>query len=217
MKNWLSKYQLVALTSVFMTVTSARQLTFNSLDTWKEIRFNGIPPTEYTASRAGLQIKTRQSSSALLNIFEHIEVFQGFSVEGHSDGSILLSKADEDFALRIGFLVPGTLDISWLDKLFLPGWVKELKTSNPGFQFKELRLWNFKVKQEPSNSKITSKKSKFVVEKNDQLTWEKTEFSATINFENQMECFGVWIQSDGDDSKSSFDLSLNKVNLITAN
>lgn len=181
---------------------------------WKQIPY-GSTPTHTLSSEKGLKIEVEKSASALVYQFEAPKKIKSIEIELTQKGSIdykekkMGEKGGDDFPLRLGLVMSGTKKLSWSQKLIAPGWVKELyklAPKNSGLD----RVYYFVIAQEkPRYSKRFHPFSELLEEEVVGVIRDGV-FKASLT-PPEGEVLGFWLSSDGDDTKSSFTLTINKL------
>jgi hypothetical protein len=125
-------------------------------------------------------------------------------------------KGFDDFALRVGLVEPGTRTLSWWEKRTAADWVKKLfALAPPGKGISKIQFFNvgMNAAQLGRNQMYSSDglMEQTVVAAPDADGY----FAFTNRFAEPLNIIAVWISSDGDDTHSSFAVTLNKVEFTT--
>lgn len=188
---------------------------------WVAQEYSNIKTNEVSfLSPAGIRIRVDRSASPLVRLLPGNRKVSGFSVEGKLSGLPSFPRIEkegvgdaDDFALRIGFVVPGERKLNAVQKLFAPGWIKKLFSMAPEGKGID-RIWFFNFVQ-----KLTSLGKGRVHPKSELIREEfiaRAEvggFSVEKTFDEPIDAAAIWINSDGDDSGSSFGLEILKLEL----
>lgn len=198
-------------------------LPVNSLDEWKTEKFSKGAGNEVTASEAGLLIKVRSSASPLILPLKEKQVVSSFKVQVRfsdlpkfSDVSKQGARGADDFPLRVGFIVPGEKTLTGVKKMFASSWVKHLFSQVPQNTGLD-RIEFFNVVQnkallgtsrEHPASDLLRENFIYFVDK-----------PGVVSIEHKLkvpiEAVALWISVDGDDTKSSYDVEIMKIELAS--
>lgn len=169
--------------------------------------FKEIPKTIYQEKRKILEISVDKSSSALIKAFSDIKKIDTISFQWRKSGELKIidskheqSKRGDDAYLRVGLIISGEAPFipnfvsPWINKVsdylklpsdrmihLIPGSINHPGTS-----------WG--------NPYVKNIKSISVAGKLTKDGWEKVSYS----FAESKDIVGIWLQSDGDDTKSKF-------------
>ncbi len=113
--------------------------------------------------------------------------------------------------MRLGLVLEGEDTLSWLQKLFAPGWIQELIDLNPEKSFERVVFISISQQREPHTKTVHPKSDRI-----QEIVAIKPEgpgpFKMDYTFETALPVFAFWLQSDGDGTGSEFKLSLKSFN-----
>jgi len=188
---------------------------------WVIQKYSNIKVNEVSfLSPAGISIKVDKSASPLVRLLPENTKISGFSVEGKLNGLPKFAHLDkegsgeaDDFALRIGFVVPGDKKLGALRKLFAPEWIRNLFSMAPeGKGIDRIWFFNFVQNLNALGKGRVHPKSELIREEYFAHAVVGP-FSLKKTFDKPIDAAAVWINSDGDDSGSSFGLEILKLEL----
>jgi hypothetical protein len=194
-------------------------LTQNS-PSWHSLAFSKIKPNTVKFSAEGLTIEVRSSSSPLFYKFPETLRLKKLAAEGTLSDLPQLKKGDEesqdleDVSLRIGLVEPSPEPPSWLNKLLSPQWIKDILSAFPDTGIKKIRFFNLSQRKNPGFFRVnpdTDLIEETVIKK--QTTSGK--FKIEYAFPSPVPAAALWIQPDGDDTNSNFDLRLKRMEIET--
>lgn len=180
------------------------------------ISFPGKPATRYQFKDGILIADVEHSASALLYSFKQIRSIQGISLEYRNKGQTLVSdagmeasRAGDDSLLRIGLLLSGPKPFI---PIFASTWIKA--TANFLNLPSDRMLYLFIGARHAPGQRWLSPYSSSIenIAVGDSLTadgWRKVEFE----FDKALPVVGIWLMADGDDTGSTFSLSLKNLRL----
>ncbi len=185
---------------------------------WKQIPYGSVPVHELSFEQ-GLKLSINESASALVYQFDkpqrinevEIELTQVGSINYH--GKKIGEKGADDFPLRLGFVMAGDKRLSWGQSLIAPKWVKELYTLAPKERGLDRVSYLVIAQEKPLYTKRFHPFSELLEEEIVGVV-EKGVFKATLRAP-QGEVLGLWVSSDGDDTKSRFTMIINRLMMKT--
>lgn len=190
-------------------------------DHWHALSFGKRPANEITFANGALKIGVKGTSSPLFYHFDESVWVRSAFVDGTASGLPVLPadktegvREADDFALRFGIVLEGSETLNWLERIFAPGWLKQLTDLFPAKGFGGVEFLTLAQKtavgtrrEHPTSDKL-----------HEEVAGLKTEpgpFTLEKVFGEPLKAMGLWIQSDGDDTKSSFDLVVKSITLTT--
>ena len=194
----------------------------DKMDGWQTEKFSGIPSNEVSASTRGLLIHVKKSASPLIFPLKSTEKISGFKISGEfhglpkfSDLSKQGQKGWDDYPLRIGLIVPGEKQLSGVKKLFATQWVKHLYAQVPsGMGLDHIHFFN--ISQNPSQvGKLREHPASNLVREEFIASVDKVgAFAYEFTLKQPLETVAVWISIDGDDTNSSYDVVISKLEFV---
>lgn len=191
-----------------------------NVNSWKQFEFRNIKPNAVTTVNQNgdhLKISVSESASPLIYKFEKTKKIKSFTVEatmlsgelkfhGIPQGEL----GADDFILRVGLVAKGNQQLNFLQKIVAPVWVKELhKLGKDSSGIEKIYFFNLASENLSWKDRVHPR-SKLIAEKIvKKIDGNKIQFTALTDLEK--EYLGLWISSDGDDTKSSFELQIDKV------
>ena len=189
---------------------------------WKSLTFNNIPANRVTELPQGLQIEINASASPLIYVFEEAATINQVSVSGMIGSLPVIpqglkqgEKGADDFPFRLGLVLEGDKTLNFAQKLIATEWVKILfglapeeagidhimflNLVNPEFQYVPGTL------REHPNSKGLYTET-FV----GQIAADQ-DFSFSYQLPMPKKVIALWISADGDDTGSSYTLTVNSI------
>lgn len=186
---------------------------------WTDLEFSQSRKTQTSFSSSGLKLKVDNSSSPLFYPLNQILKITGVTLRfellglpkipaGKIEGAV---EAD-DFPLRLGLVLSGNNQLSWFDKLFAPRWLKFIsEKSEPYHLGKVLFLTvsqTLPVGTERKHPKFNLLEEVVVLQASKPGT-----YSVSWKSPQELDTYALWIQSDGDDTASSFDVLIKNITL----
>ncbi len=188
---------------------------------WTEISYGKLPANIVTHSAKTLNIQVKSSASPLVYKLDQPLNIKSFIVNLKFKGDISTPATDgqieEDSIFRLGLVVEGDKTLSGVKKLFAPDWVKQLfalASANTGLD----KIYFFNV------GRATSQMGKSRLHPKSELMKEEivvvrapNENSVTVAKElsKPLKTAAIWISVDGDDTKSSFETTIENITINT--
>ncbi len=187
------------------------------------MKYNKIPQNEVIQNSSSvnanvLQIKVNKSSSPLIFKLASTETVSQFKIDLEISGQLngpLQKPFEEDSYLRMGFVVPGEKTLKWYQKKFAADWVLKLFDLAPKDQGID-RIEYFNITREGlelGTSRVHPKSE--LIKETIISIWKKTDTRKIIEYKlkNPLKAVALWISTDGDDSKSNFEIKIHKLEL----
>jgi hypothetical protein len=190
---------------------------------WQFLTYRKITPNAFHSTPAGLVIGvTNSAAPAVFPLTGELRVV-GLKVSGSISGSLNMppgaqgKKGFDDYALRVGLVESGSLRLNWRDRLLAADWVKRLFALEPpnsgigGIHFFNVGTEAGQIGHERHYSGDVPMEQAVECVPN-----AEGHFSFNMHFMQPIKVIAVWISCDGDDTDSSFAITLKQVALETA-
>jgi len=188
---------------------------------WKALSFSKMKTNETSFSQEGLKIEVNQSSSPLFYKFSKPTQIVGFSVTGHLSGLPEINRLKEgdsendDFSLRVGFVETNSRRPNWIERLWISDWINELLNLFPEQGLNKVRFFTLSQIKNPGTFRVHPKNDSM-----EETVFLKKEqpgsFSIDYQLPKPIPASALWLQPDGDDSKSTFVLTLSHLVIQTS-
>ncbi|MBT3236734.1 MAG: hypothetical protein HN353_12330 [Bdellovibrionales bacterium] len=188
---------------------------------FKTIRFKGIPASKVIHFKQGLTFKVDSSNSTYIYPFRDINEIGSILVEGSMTGVLNLrgkqqgtSNAD-DYIFKIGLIIAGEKRLNFAQRLIAPNWVIEMENILPNnIGVERVEFYIMVSDRSILNTKRVHPLSDLFIE-NRVWLYDKNKkyFSHKYQLNQKMRVIGLWISSDGDNTKSKFSMTLTKIRL----
>lgn len=188
---------------------------------WNTEKFSGIEANGVTVSKNGILVTVRKSASPLIYDFKSELKIKGFTVSGEflglphfADVSKQGTSDQDDFPLRIGFIVPGEKRLSGFKKIFASDWVKNLyKRVPPGAGLDHIQFFNVTQNEKQVGQERIHPKSELIHEKFFAVVKTLGAYKFTYTLDMPISAIALWISIDGDDTKSDYDVLISELSL----
>ena len=189
------------------------------LNKWHFVKYKKIKANTVTEVNNKLKISVNDSSSALVYKFDKPIFIKDVNIKATLKGSINYqnkipgSKKFDDFPIRLGLILKGKHKLNFFQKAIAPSWLVELDTisSSVGGLDKIYNLIyyiekpNFKNREHPLSSYFFEVVAgKFI----------NSKLQEKYSFPIKKEVIGLWLSSDGDDTHSSYEVTIEDIILM---
>ncbi len=204
------------------SLLAAIAIPLDKKDAWTELSFKKIPSNKVEYSPAGIKVSVNNSASPLVYKLDRFYKITGFEVDLKVDGDLKNEPPgktiEEDSLFRLGLVVEGKQTLTGVKKLFAPDWIKKLFSLAPeGAGLDKIYFFNVGRSPESLSVKRNHPKTDLMVEEI-MAVRKKTETALKIKYQlaSPLNVPALWISIDGDDSKSSYVTTIEKITLLTA-
>jgi hypothetical protein len=214
----------IALLVIFLGAAVSRAGTFevplDRTNGWLFLKYSKIPSNAVHTTPAGLKIGVTNSAAPAVFPLTNILRITELRAKGRLSGSLKIpagrqgEKAFDDYALRVGVVEPGTRTLNWREKLLAADWVKRLfALAPPGTGISKVHFFNVGADAAQLGITRPHPKSNLMEETVLVVPDAQGNFAFTNHFTHPLPVLAVWISADGDNSKSSFAVLLEKIEL----
>ncbi len=197
-------------------------LPLNRTNGWQFLSYRKILPNAFRASSAGLEIGVTNSAAPAVFPLPHSLQVTEVRAIGRISGSLKIptgkqgEKGFDDYAVRVGLVEAGSRTLSWRERLVSADWVKKLFALAPrGTGISKIHFFNVGMDSKQVGRSRTHPLSELMQETVVAMPDVDGRFAFTNRFTKPVSVLAVWIACDGDDTKSSFSVTLSNVELET--
>lgn len=203
---------------------AAFHVPVDELASWKALTFNNIAPNSVSVDGGSLYIAVRSSASPLVYKLDAPIKILGVSVAASWGGRLNIpvgvtqgDKDADDFVLKFGIVEAGDQTLNWLQRRIAASWIRELYSLAPrGAGVQRINFLSTTQQPELLGTRRTHPLNEVLHEERITLLETPGAFEMTQRFSAPIEVLGLWISSDGDDTDSSFDLTISSITLHVA-
>lgn len=195
-------------------------LPLHSPEGWRLEKFGSVTPNQVTFSEQGMLIKVNESSSPLFYPLSSPKSYSALRVKGSLSALPKLDSQQEegiqdndDFALRVGLILEGDDGPNWIQRIFAPGWIKRILASYPENSFSQVKFYVVSQRQ-PAGTVIPGSTSRWISQQSALQKKDPGPFEFETLLDVSKNVLGVWIQADGDNSHSKFNVEITQLELI---
>ncbi len=187
---------------------------------WRVLTYRNLPPHHVQFGAPGIEIRVRKSASPVIYPFREPVLSRRLRARGRVDGVLSVSakeqgrKGRDDYALRLGLVEMGERRPGLLRRLTAPEWLKTLlDLTPPGTGVAQVRFFNVGVDPSQIGLRRRHPLSKLLHEEVVAAPDGEGRFEMMVQFDPPIAVTAVWINADGDDTGSSFLLTLDSLEL----
>lgn len=188
---------------------------------WEVLAFRNLKKNHVVFEENRMRIVVDQSGGPIVHSLPKAVSVHNVKVCGSVHGKIDLEEGaiqgeagHDDYILRIGLVEKGDRKLTWLQRKFSADWVKALyRLASDDQGIRQIVFLNMAERKEHLGSKRHHPVSDIFVEK---VVWKcpkDGEFCVTHQLKEQIVALGVWISSDGDDTRSRFEVRLDSLEI----
>lgn len=189
---------------------------------WREITFGDIPANRAVFAADSLRIEVRGSTSALVKQLPENFVAGGVVVSGRIDGELAIPESElwadeyDDAYLRIGLIEAGGKRLTPLQRIAAPRWIRDLEElfGRDGGGIGKIRCALLAPHSSWVGETRTNPKAALFEEFVAGAPGADGAFRIEWRWNEPAEIVGLWLQADGDDTGSDFNLTIESVTIL---
>lgn len=188
---------------------------------WEVLSFSRIPPNRATFERQGLRLDVDHSAGPVVYPLPQPTIVTRVRAAGRVSGRLSLDSSlqqggpgADDYALRIGLVEAGTKRLGWFQRLTAAAWVKRLFALAPA-EAGISRVLFLNVAEAPGHvgSARDHPQSDLFYEQVVASIDADGRFAIDHTLERATPVLALWLGSDGDDTSSTFSVTLERIEL----
>lgn len=190
--------------------------------TWETLAFRGIPPNQVAFGGDGLEIRVTASAGPVVWPLPQPTLVGRLRVSGMLSGQLNTSsarqgqKGADDFALRVGLVESGTRRPSFVERRLAPAWVRRLFALAPdGEGVGQIRFFNLGLDASQIGWQRVHPLSDLMRETVVAVPESDGRFALDVDT-GGLRTLAVWLSADGDDTRSTFTVRVQRIELIAA-
>lgn len=194
---------------------SAATTLLSTPEGWESARFDGVAPNQIDFGRGGMTISVESSASPVFHLYSSPQQVSSLSVSGRVEGTLDFEAADDwpdDALLRVGIVVAAPEPARRLSLLAAPGWVRELnkrlRAMDRGVE--TIRTFHVMPKEEWVGRTRINPNVDVFQETVATAPGGDGRFAIEESFA-PVEVLGIWVLADGDDTDSSFEVTIDRI------
>ncbi len=187
---------------------------------WQVLTYDRIPAHTVRFAEKGLTIEVKRSAAPLVYPLPTPLRVQSVRARGHVSGTLNVSARQQgqvgfdDYALRLGLVEVGGRRPGFLERRFAPAWLRRLWNLVPaGTGVSQVRFFNLGVNSSQKGQRRRHPMSTLVLEQVVAVPDPNGRFDIHETLEPVVVA-AIWISADGDDTRSSYVLTLERLELV---
>lgn len=189
---------------------------------WMALEFDGVPPNQFSYGTGELTIDVVCSGSPLVSVFPEEREIRKITVTGKIVGELnleageLWSKNHDDALLRFGLVEPGNTRLSPLQRIAAPAWIKALEKmfSEKMDGLGKIRCFHLMPDASLIGRSRTNPNAEIFMEQIQAAPEADGSFVLKVDFADApMKAAGLWMLADGDDTDSSFSVTITDIKI----
>ena len=200
------------------------QVPLTQTNGWQFLKYSNIPPNTFQGTQSGFRIGVAHSASPIvLPLPKSLSVAE-LKVRGQISGTLHIPpgrqgmKDFDDYTVRIGLVVPGARTLNWAERLIAADWVRKLYALAPnGTGISRIHFFNVGTETIQIGRTRIHPLSDLMQETVAAVPDAEGRFAFSKPFNNPLDVVAIWISCDGDDTQSSFTVTLDQIDLEYTN
>lgn len=183
---------------------------------WAVLSYNKIPKNLVEFSNDELRVQVRSSAGPIVYKLPEVMRVYGIQVLGKFSGEKTVEGGafDEDSILRIGLVATGKRTLSGPQRWFAADWVKKLFSLAPdGVGLDKIHFFNVTNRANLVGKSRSHPKSELIDETVSALITTTGPLEFSFDLKEPLQVAALWLSTDGDDTKSAFDISISELHL----
>ena len=217
------KMALVGVLIMLGSAAAATEIAVSDLQRWTSLSFSSIPANTVSVEDGNLHISVNKSASPLVYKLGEPLAVMSLAVKARWSGKLNIPQdavqgeaGADDFILKLGIVEAGDRTLNWLQRRIAADWIRQLfKLAPKGTGVERINFLSTTQQQNLLGSRRTHPLNDLLYETRIAYLESPGEFEMVYEFEEPVVVLGLWISADGDDTGSSFDLSIERITLST--
>ncbi|WP_372656314.1 hypothetical protein [Halobacteriovorax sp.] len=213
----MKSFFIIVVMILHLPLTFALNLELDT-NKWQTVTYSKIPSNKITNVNNSLKVTVNSSSSALVFPFKKTTHIESLFIKARVEGDINYSGLEpgnegaDDFPLRVGLILKGENTLNFFQKALAPKWLVELDTlAKEKGGFDKIHSFIFYTTPPTFKSREHPLSSHFYESVAAPFKNSKIEYTTPLNLKDVI---GIWMSADGDDTKSSFTVTIDKIEIL---
>lgn len=207
----------------FCAPAAAAQLgiPLNDQSKWQVLQYSRIPPHKVQFTKAGLEMQVERSAMPLVHPLDKPIATKRIRVRGRVEGTLDIPAGKQgeerydDYVFRVGLVEPGKRTLGSIQRRFVAEWVRKLyELAPPGSGISGIQFFNVGMDKAHIGRKRQHPLSDLIREEVVALPRADGRFDFEHTLAQPLQTIAVWLSSDGDDTKSTFTVRVEAIELL---
>lgn len=188
---------------------------------WQVLQYSRIPPHKVQFTKAGLAMQVERSAMPLVHPLGKPFATKRVRVKGRVEGTLNIppgrqgEEGYDDYVFRLGLVEPGKRTLGSVQRRFVADWVKKLyELAPPGSGISGIHFFNVAAEKNHLGKKRQHPLSDLIREEVVALPRADGRFDFEHVLAQPLQTIAVWLSSDGDDTKSTFTVRVEAIELL---
>lgn len=183
---------------------------------WIEEKFSKIPANEISYKASGMSVMVKNSAGPLIYPLKEKLTVKSIHISGVFHALPRFIKGADDQALRVGLIAEGEKKLNFAQKMWAADWVKRIYHLADAHQGID-KVYFYSITQDQKLVGLARQHPLSDLIWETYFTYVETpkSFDYTILVAPARKALGIWISIDGDDTQSSYQVDINKLDLET--
>lgn len=218
-KIFLSFFLLIGFYHI--SVQAEEQYIPLTEDQWYHFPYQDIP-AHVVSYDNGIHIQVASSAGILLHVFSHPQRLKALSLNLKVTGGLNLDKGlqgepgVDDFIFRIGLIYQGNQTLGRVEQMLAADWLRQLyQKLKPGTGISRIEFFNVYQDKQLKGKQRTHPKSPLITER---FIFEHPDtglIEISIDLDAKDSVLAIWLNSDGDDTLSHYQVTVKEITLTT--
>ena len=188
-------------------------------DAWLTVAFSNIRPNSHTFDTTGLKISVDESSSVALHKLQPPMQVRRVKCEGTISAlpnvppdHFETENGYDDYPLRLGLVTQGEKRLGWFESIFAPAWLKTLADLDPSKGIDRVQFLSLAQHRAIGSEREFGRNTLF----RDRIVGQINapgDFTLDEAILPALPVVAVWVQTDGDDTLSKFEILIRDLRL----
>ena len=210
----------LALLLLFASTAAAQvSIPLNDQARWQVLQYSRIPPHKVQFTKAGLEMHVERSAMPLVHPLDKPFATKRIRVKGRVEGTLKIPAGRQgedgydDYTFRVGLVEPGDRTLGSIQRRFVADWVRKLyELVPPGSGISGIRFFNVGIDQLGKSRQHPL--SELIREEVVALPRPDGRFDFDHVLAQPVQTVAVWLSSDGDDTKSTYIVRVEAIELL---
>jgi hypothetical protein len=188
---------------------------------WQVLQYSRIPPHKVQFTKAGLEMAVQRSAMPLVYPVPKAFATKRIRVKGRVEGKLDIpagkqgEEGYDDYVFRVGLVEPGKRTLGSIQRRFVADWVRKLyELAPPGSGISGIHFFNVAAEKAQLGKKRQHPLSDLIQEEVVALPRADGRFDFEHVLAQPLQTIAVWLSSDGDDTKSTFTVRVEAIELL---
>lgn len=193
------------------------------LSQWQTLKYSSIPEHKLSNQNSSMIIDVQSSAMPLIYPLKEKPIVKSICIKGERSGNLKLTEAKlqgekdlDDFVIRIGLVEKGSERLNWFQRKVAASWVNKLfSLAGEEDGINKINFYTAvqdksligKTRDHPLGKELMKESNVWVLDKS------QKKFLFEHKLSSPLETLALWLSVDGDDTQSSYQLTIESIQL----